>query len=112
MIHSALKVRRGQNIEAALGTFYRLADDALADRDYTSEGNFVTCFSEVEDDLGQWRGYGGGECGYAIGFSSSGLVEALKARPSTMLLPMCYDEGLHTHVVNDVLRRLCSALMW
>lgn len=34
---------------------------------------FVTCFSEEEDDLSQWRAYCGGENGYAIGFRAAGL---------------------------------------
>jgi hypothetical protein len=29
---------------------------------------FVTCFSELRDDLGMWRSYSGGENGYAVGF--------------------------------------------
>ena len=52
-------------------------------RDFAGEGHFVTCFSEVEDDLSQWRGYGGGECGYALGFDAfphalSQIIQGLK----------------------------------
>jgi hypothetical protein len=61
------------------------------------------CFSEIEDDLGQWRGYGDGECGYAVGFRSDGIMEATKARPNTLLLPMSYDENAQNFLVKDVL---------
>jgi len=34
---------------------------------------FVSCFSSLEDDLSQWRSYGGGENGYAIGIMARDL---------------------------------------
>lgn len=34
---------------------------------------YVTCFSEESDDLSQWRGYGGGENGFALGFDAKEL---------------------------------------
>lgn len=34
---------------------------------------FVASFSEHENDLSQWRSYGGGESGYVIGFNREGL---------------------------------------
>lgn len=39
---------------------------------------FVTCFSEHDDDLSQWRGYG--DLGYAIGFFSD-MVEKTVSAP-------------------------------
>ena len=45
-----------------------------ADHPYSLKAEwFVTCFSENGDDLSQWRGYGGGENGYALGFSVAEL---------------------------------------
>ena len=104
LVHAALKKRRAENTDPKLAVLLQVADEALVDRDFTTAGHFVACFSEVEDDLGQWRGYGGGECGYAIGFRSDGILQALKARPSGMLLPMNYDEKRHDFLVQDVLR--------
>jgi Protein of unknown function (DUF2971) len=54
-------------------------------------GQFVTCFSEDRDDLSQWRGYGTGENGYAIGFKASDLWGIL----NTVLVRINYDSGLH-----------------
>jgi hypothetical protein len=53
--------------------------------------HFVTCFSEVKDDLSQWRAYGGGENGYAIGFKAKDLW----GYPNTMLARISYDSNLH-----------------
>jgi hypothetical protein len=105
LVHAAVKKRRALNTDSKLAVLFQVADEALADRDFTAVGHFVTCFSEVEDDLGQWRGYGGGECGYAIGFPCDGIVEAVKScRPGALLLPMNYDETVHDFLVQDVLR--------
>ena len=65
LVHAAIKDRRKQNTDSVIEPLFRVADEALEARDFTATGQFVACFSEAEDDLGQWRGYGGGECGYA-----------------------------------------------
>lgn len=52
--------------------------------------HFVASFSEERDDLSQWRAYGGGENGYAIGFKAQdlwGCKNALVAR-------IIYDPGV------------------
>lgn len=76
----------------------------MGNRDFASAWHFATCFSEVEDDLGQWRGYGGGQCGYAIGFDSEKLLEALSLRRTgSILAPMNYDEPKQQFLVEDVI---------
>ncbi|MFO1118980.1 MAG: hypothetical protein U1E38_02220 [Rhodospirillales bacterium] len=40
---------------------------------------FVSCFSSAKDDLGQWRAYGRGEGGIAIGLSGAQLREEAHA---------------------------------
>jgi hypothetical protein len=104
LVHEAVKQQIIQNTDSNVDVLLRLADKMLGERDFSTAWHFVACFSEVEDDLGQWRGYGGGECGYAIGFRSDGLLEALKARPSALFLPMHYTGSAQQFVVNDVLR--------
>lgn len=37
---------------------------------------FVTCFSELDDDLSQWRGYGDDGQGVAIGFDLNSFVDS------------------------------------
>jgi Protein of unknown function (DUF2971) len=103
LMHAAVKARRANNTDPDLAILLRAADEFLDGQDFATAGRFVACFSEIEDDLGQWRGYGGGQCGYAIGFRSNGIVEALKARPSTFLLRMHYEDVGHQCQVNDVL---------
>jgi hypothetical protein len=104
LLHTAIKALRAKNTDSNLAVMLRIADEAFDRRDFAVTGHFVACFSEVEDDLGQWRGYGGGQCGYAIGFRFDGILEALKVRPSAILLPMHYEDMGHQHLVGDVLR--------
>jgi hypothetical protein len=65
---------------------------------------FGDLFYQAMKPLGQWRDYGGGECGYAIGFRTDGILEALRARPSALFLPMQYADHSHRFVVDDALR--------
>jgi Protein of unknown function (DUF2971) len=105
LVHAELKAQAAQNTDPNLAVMFRVADEGLSNADFATAGNFVVCFSEVEDDLGQWRGYGGGECGYAIVFSLEGILGALKARrPSASFAPMHYGDQGPALLVRDVVR--------
>ena len=104
LVHAAVKARRKEILDPVVEPLFRIADEGLDNVDLTSAGQFVACFSEAEDDLGQWRGYGGGECGYAIGFRSQAIVDAATRRPRTFLLPMGYADNIHNFIVADVIR--------
>lgn len=93
---------QNQVVDENLSILRNLAIEALSNRDFSSASHFVACFSEVEDDLNQWRGYGGGECGYAIGFKVDGILKALQYRNNSILLPLVYDETKHLLLANDV----------
>lgn len=41
---------------------------------------FVFCFTSKRDDLSQWRAYGRGEGGFAIGFDTAKLLQAFDGR--------------------------------
>lgn len=45
---------------------------------------FVFCFTSKRDDLSQWRAYGGGEGGFAIGFDTDNLLKIFKGK-------LCYS---------------------
>ncbi|SHH32198.1 DUF2971 domain-containing protein [Bradyrhizobium erythrophlei] len=105
LVHAGVKKLITTNNEQAVGILLQAADNLLSNRDFAALGHFVICFSEVEDDLGQWRGYGGGQCGYAIGFDYLKLFSALPSiRADALLAPMNYDLARQTFVVDDLLR--------
>jgi hypothetical protein len=56
--------------------------DRIADRDYEHHIHcYTTSFSKKPDVLSQWRGYGGGTSGFAIGVDSSKLPKPLGCSP-------------------------------
>jgi hypothetical protein len=54
---------------------------------------FVSCFSEVGNDLSQWRAYGGGENGFAIGFDPRMLAYTAAVNHHSPLVPVLYDRN-------------------
>lgn len=74
-------------LDAAVGYFAENPDYPA----YASANQFVACFSEEENDLSQWRAYGGGENGYAVGFRARDLWGS----ENSMLARISYDEDLH-----------------
>ena len=104
LIHAAVKKETKTNTDPRLRILLETVDAALSNRDFSATWHFVACFSEVEDDLGQWRGYGGGQCGYSIGFDLERLLELLgKRRPGAIVLPMNYDTLRQQFLVKDVI---------
>ena len=104
LVHAALKDIATKNTDAKLAVLFGAALSQLEKPDFSATWHFATCFSEVEDDLGQWRGYGGGECGYAIGFNTELLVKAISARrKDALLIPMSYEQAKHQFLVQDVI---------
>jgi hypothetical protein len=75
------------------------AGDAAAYRDRW----FVTSFSASPDDLSQWRAYGGGENGYAIGFRSDMISAGCIAHRSA-LFKVSYDVDQHRTIAARIVR--------
>jgi hypothetical protein len=62
---------------------------------------FVFCLSEERDDLSQWRAYGDGEGGFAIGFDSNSLV--FGALPTGYFLArVTYDRSAHAALMTSI----------
>jgi hypothetical protein len=58
---------------------------------------FVSCFSSLEDDLSQWRSYGGGENGYAIGI----IARDLFGTTNSLVARVNYDPDLHMKLADE-----------
>jgi hypothetical protein len=69
-------------------------------------GWFVACFTEVGDDLSQWRGYSGGEGGYSIEFDSDSLMRMIHKGVS--LGKIEYDEVRQNVFLDDLLKKTVS----
>lgn len=104
VVHAALKDVVANNTNPNLAVLFAAALRLFENSDFAGTWHFATCFSEVEDDLGQWRGYGGGECGYAIGFDSERLLGAIKSnRNDSIVVPMNYEDFQHQFLAKDVI---------
>ena len=64
------------------------------------------CFSCDSDSLSQWRAYGGGESGFAIGFDSTKLGQCNE--PSFLLRECIYDEDAQIKIALDIINDLLT----
>src|SRR5262245_66275832 len=48
LVHEAVRSERAKNADPSLNVLLTTADRTLAERDYSAQGFFVACFSEVE----------------------------------------------------------------
>lgn len=73
---------------------------------------FVASFSEEDDDVAQWRAYGGGEGGYALGFEQPILDECCLAADfgSVLLTPVLYDPEAQSKLVHDFIDEAVNSL--
>ncbi|MGH8399292.1 MAG: DUF2971 domain-containing protein [Gammaproteobacteria bacterium] len=62
---------------------------------------FAACFCEKGDSLSQWRGYAGGNHGYAIGFDPDALMQ-IADRVSFVLGPCIYDVAVQKRIVEEI----------
>ena len=98
---SDLRTARGPAVVEREGYFFDKMNEALSGDTTSSVGMFVTCFSALSDDLSQWRAYGGGEGGYAIGFDADWLG-TIGAQRGDILAPVRYDEKRNREFAGSV----------
>lgn len=81
-------------VESGLQEYVKLIEEEPNHPNHAPSLFFVSCFSEVEDDLSQWRSYSDGENGYAIGLSAARMwVDG-----NSLLVRVNYDAKLHEQV--------------
>ena len=74
----------------------------LSKPDVEVAGAFVICFSEREDDLSQWRAYGGNAGGYSIEFDIDKLLEIVGPNQD-LISPVIYDGQELKVILDDVI---------
>ena len=68
----------------------------------------VSCFTSLKDDLSQWRAYGGGENGFAIGFrvgELQGLANSIVGRVSY------YEAAKHDRYIQELVGKTLEFYM-
>lgn len=73
---------------------------------------FVASFSKEDDDLAQWRAYGGGEGGYALGFEQPVIDSCCQAADfgSIVLAPVLYEPADQSKLVCDFIGEMVTSL--
>jgi DUF2971 family protein len=78
--------------------------ELLRDTIYTIAGvnTCVCCFSELGDALSQWRGYGGGNAGFSVGFTREWFT-SVKETLGLSLRPCIYDPEIQQRLIQDAI---------
>jgi hypothetical protein len=103
----ALKLARDEldrRIKAATSKVDCSRLELLRDTIYTIEGVYtcVCCFSELDDDLSQWRGYGGGDAGFSVGFTRE-WFRRVKETLGLSLIRCIYDPEDQQRLIKDAI---------
>jgi hypothetical protein len=69
---------------------------------------YVSCFCSKGDLLSQWRGYGAGGRGFAIGFDLARLPDHCSKKQISNPLPLIYDMQEQQKPVLNLTRRACD----
>ena len=104
LLHTKAKEHLASSTVLEVTSLLERIVSGLAESSILTEGRFVACFSEDGDDLSQWRGYAGGEGGYALEFDSQHLRTGLLPEQVTVLGKVEYDSQRHDAFMDDVLR--------
>lgn len=71
-----------------------------------SHGYYIVCFCGDGDLLSQWRAYGAGGGGYAIGFAA----HQFGAVPDVFVRRAIYDENIQRRLIHSVITQMCKLL--
>lgn len=105
--HHAIGLVKEELRDLKLNPSYREKGAFLNDMEKALAGfgtmNVCVCsFSEQGDLLSQWRAYGGGASGFAIGFSGA-FLRSVSDRLNFWLVPVLYDETEQRELVRTLL---------
>lgn len=104
-IAAELQARIGQ--DAALGELLASSIDLSS---WISPTVGVISFSEVRDDLGQWRAYSGGSGGYGIGLNGFSLMRQINAGLGA-LVRVVYGDASHSEQHEQIIACLCDEMI-
>ncbi|KLK93104.1 hypothetical protein AA309_11135 [Microvirga vignae] len=113
LLRSAIRDLRTRLSDNEAIRLCELLDERLGTADTHSTGYFVACMSAEDDDLSQWRAYGGGEGGFAIGLDPAPLFKA-SAEGQGFLVQVLYDlshqNSLIARIAEATVRFYCEGL--
>lgn len=108
LVRGELDAIKATNQNPSVQHLLEIAIEGLHDKYVASNECFVCCLSENGDDLSQWRAYGAGEGGYAIGLSSRALVSAMRG---SFLAPVNYSAATHASLSKNIAAELVRSFL-
>jgi hypothetical protein len=101
LLRSAIREVAKTSSEEAASLIAEALDPNFDTVETHSNGYFVACMSSEDDDLSQWRAYGGGEGGFAIGFDPRPLFASANGGHG-FLVRVCYDPRMQQYLANSL----------
>ena len=89
------EIVKDEECSAFVRRFVELLQDDDAAPSSAALPYFVTCFTELEDDLSQWKSYSGGENGFAIGVRTGDLFVGDRV---SLVARVNYDPQMHEQI--------------
>lgn len=111
MAHKIIEEKRessdSQEVKDFLGKMIHVLDPSKWLFDF-----YVACFSEKDDDLGQWRGYGEMGSGYNLGIFPEELERGagVGIKPNVGLRKVIYDEQQQKNTIAAAVDKACEFL--
>lgn len=87
------------------GKLLSLMQSQLKCTEVSTFGCFIVSFSSNEDDLSQWRAYGGSNGGYSLRFNSESMLQYL-AMQGDYLAPVTYSEAIKSKLMEEIVTSL------
>ena len=71
--------------------------------------SYVACFTELSDDLSQWRAYGSSAIErYCLGFDGSEIASVFSTRPGSRFAKILYEPKLQKELLASIVQRSLS----
>jgi hypothetical protein len=99
-----LGVQLGSEIAKETRLFSDLAIGDIFEATFQSCAAFIISFSELRDDLSQWRGYGADGRGYCLGFDLEGYTADMKYTRGywPLIGPVMYEQDTARKIMNEL----------
>src|SRR5258708_3251168 len=88
---AAAALKEAREVAGNLQDFFEMTHSVTGEV-YNAPEYFIFCMSGRPDSLSQWRAYGAGGAGYALGFNAKQILQATEPDVTCVLLRMIYKQ--------------------
>jgi len=103
LLKKTINKRKNTEVSKEFDYLLSVIEEILNQPDVAVAGVFVSCFSEREDDLSQWRAYGGLSGGYSIEYDTGKLAE-IAGPQRDLISPVIYEGRDLIAILDDLIK--------